>query len=109
MFRKVLFYYCFALALFISISGILSIQNFEGFIYQILFLPVTFYFAYYFFRSLIMKKPIPSFAFVSNFKVLTVASIIFFILLTYALVKTTQNVLEKSITLTTNSMIKIST
>ncbi len=56
-----------------------------------------------------MKKPIPSFAFVTNFKVLTVASIIFFILLTYALVKTTQNVLEKSITLTTNSMIKIST
>lgn len=44
--KKILFYYCTALALFISISGIVSSRSTSQLLMQLIFLPVTIYFCY---------------------------------------------------------------
>ncbi|KKP72163.1 MAG: hypothetical protein UR68_C0020G0018 [Candidatus Roizmanbacteria bacterium GW2011_GWA2_35_19] len=54
--KKFLFYYCLIIALFISISGILSSQNTSQLLLQLVFLPVTIYFCYAALVQFIDKK-----------------------------------------------------
>ncbi len=54
--KQILFYYCFLIALFITVSGILSSQNSSQLLFQLLFLPVTLYFCYSVLVQIIDKK-----------------------------------------------------
>ena len=59
-YKKILFYYCFAIALFISISGILTSQNTTALLFQLLFIPITVYFVYSVLIQFIDKKTKPT-------------------------------------------------
>lgn len=44
--KKLLFYYCLLVSLFITISGVISSQEPSQLLFQLLFIPITIYFAY---------------------------------------------------------------
>ena len=47
-----LLYYCTLVALFLSLSGFLTVKTTEGIVFQLLFLPITLYFVFSVFRNL---------------------------------------------------------
>ena len=47
-----LLYWCTLVALFLSLSGFLTVKNTEGIVFQLLFLPITLYFLFSVFRNL---------------------------------------------------------
>ncbi|MBI5126899.1 SH3 domain-containing protein [Candidatus Roizmanbacteria bacterium] len=90
IYKKVLFYYCFLTALFISISGILSSQNTLQLLSQLIFLPVTLYFSYSILVQLIDKKESP----IKDNKVNMSALIVTVVLFLFLLVSRTINIVN---------------
>jgi len=56
MTKKILVYYCFLLAVFITISGIVSAKSFSELLPQVVFLPVTIYLGFMAVKTLRQKK-----------------------------------------------------
>jgi len=57
--KKIVFYYSFILALFITISGIITSKNTTSLLFQLLFIPITIYFTYSVIVQFIDKKSKP--------------------------------------------------
>ena len=53
---QLLLYFCTILAIFITISGILNATTMEGFFFQLMFFPITFFLAKSSFDQIILKK-----------------------------------------------------
>jgi len=54
--KKILFYYCLFISLFITISGVISSQNPQQLLFQLLFIPISIYFSYTALEPLFIKK-----------------------------------------------------
>ncbi len=97
--KKILFYYCFILALFISISGIIASQNTVTLMFQLLFIPITLYFAYSVFIQFFDKKNKPITSSVMNRGALFITLVLFVLLLVTSImrvVKKPQQEVKKS-------------
>ncbi len=90
-YRKILFYYCFLISLFISISGILSTQNTSQLLFQLIFLPVTLYFSYSVLVQVIDKKDTVTKDKKTNGFAVFIAIVFFSFLLTISLIRVAKN------------------
>lgn len=106
--KKFLFYYCFIISLFITISGIIASREIGQLLLQLLFLPVTVYFSYTVLVQIIDKKSTQKFNSKANKFGIILTVVIFILLLIgslFSIINTSKikpKVVKKSLNLTTS-------
>lgn len=96
MAKKILFYYCFILALFITVSGVLSSQTVSQLLMQFIFLPVTIYFSYSVLAQFIDKNSSPLKEIKTNKLAAVITIILFFLLFILSISKISKKPLNST-------------
>lgn len=88
--KKILFYYCLLLALFISISGIISSKNTSSLLFQLFFMPITIYFIYSVLIQFFDKKTKPIISSTINRGTLFITIVLFLFLVVTSIIRITK-------------------